>query len=82
MQSIFCQPLDIYQPQNNANTDVEHAILQSMSPAPMILDATVIIRDGNLYKISENSDTINDSYETWKYFFGEVEQYADGALRV
>ena len=84
MQSIFCQPLDIYQQLHGAAnfTDLNDAILQSMSPAPLILYATVVVHDKNLYDIHDSSNTTTDNFENWKYFIGHIEQFAEGELRV
>jgi hypothetical protein len=83
MQSIFCHPLDIYQQVHCAeNNNLKDTILQSMSPGPLILYATVIVHDGNLCDIHDNSNATTNDYENWKYFIGHIEQFAEGSLRV
>jgi len=81
MQTISFYPIDAYQQITNPQLTLEETILSSMSYMPLILQATVIVRDGATYDIYSTSET-ESKYSKWRYFTGEIEQFAENEPRV
>jgi hypothetical protein len=56
-------------------------MLESLPPMPLILQATVMVRDSTTYEIFKTSDDM-DQCDNWRYFTGDIEQYAESEVRV
>jgi hypothetical protein len=65
----------------DTHSNLEAAMLDSLPPMPLIIQATVSVRDGATYEIFTSPDTMGQ-YSKWRYFTGDMEQYVEGATRV
>ena len=81
MQTVSYYSIDAYQQIANSQASLDDTIPSLLSPMPLILQGNVIVRDGATYEIYGTPEMI-EKYGKWRYFTGEIEQYAEGEIRV
>ena len=81
MQTVSCYSIDAYQQIANSQASLDDTISSLLSPMPLILQGNVIVRDEATYEIYDTPEMI-EKYSKWRYFTGEIEQYAEGEIRV
>jgi len=81
MQTVSYYSIDAYQQIANSQASLDDTIPSLLSPMPLILQGNVIVRDGATYEIYDTPEMI-EKYGKWRYFTGEIEQYAEGEIRV